>query len=332
VLQCVQNIVERRGSYEKRRDSAFNYSGLEGTGREVVLINHIENNKLPKDYKSQGHWKTTQRPVELSPEQKAAIEEQKQYCPFCKIVKGEIPASKVYEDKQFLAILDINPTTKGHILIIPKQHYPVLPFVPDKERDALARLVPQLGGALERAMLTRGTEFFIANGAAAGQQTSHFLLHAFPVDAERFSLQHAPTERGTTLKAALSARYASSKDKLTALLTANPELRTLLVEKPHEFETQLSTAPDIAALFAGVNVQQLAQQLQDAHTPRAAQMEDEALKQFLSRKEKLRELLTGDAQTLREAIASQPKLQRFFEGTTPEVVAARYQTLQGGTR
>lgn len=270
--------------------------------------------------------------MELSAEQKAAIEEQKQYCPFCKIVKGEIPVSKVYEDKTFIAILDINPATPGHTLLIPKEHYPVMPFLPEKERDALATILPQLGAAMQRATLTRGAEYFIANGAAAGQQTSHFLIHLFARDGPKFAVQHAPHERGKTLRAALSARYASPKEQLGAILSANEELRQLIVEKPREFAAQLPSAPDLAKLFSGIDVTELSEQLSESHTPRAAHMEDEAFLRFLTRKDKLRELLLGDHDALTTAIEAQPKLKTFFDGASIGVVAERYKKLsQGGS-
>jgi histidine triad (HIT) family protein len=268
--------------------------------------------------------------VELTPEQKAAIEEQKQYCPFCKIVKGEIPVSKVFENSTFIAILDINPAAPGHTLLIPKEHYPVMPFLPDKERDALATVLPQLGSAMQRATLTRGGEYFIANGAAAGQQTSHFLIHLFPRDGPKFVIAHAEHERGKTLRAALSARYASTKDQLGAVLSSNEQIRQLIVEKPREFIAQLPSAPDLATLFQGVDVMQLADQLSDSQTPRAAHMEDEAFLRFLTRKEKLRELLLGEQDVLAHAIESQPKLKAFFDGVSVGVIAERYKKLVAG--
>jgi galactose-1-phosphate uridylyltransferase len=61
--------------------------------------------------------------------QEEMLEQQKANCIFCKIVKGEIPSKKVYEDDMMLAILDINPAVKGHILVLPKEHYPIMPLI-----------------------------------------------------------------------------------------------------------------------------------------------------------------------------------------------------------
>ncbi len=267
--------------------------------------------------------------MELSPEQKAAINEQKQYCPFCKIVKGEIPASKFYEDAHCIAILDINPATSGHTLLIPKEHYPVFPFLPAKERDHLATLLPKLGAAMQKAMLTTGCEYFVANGAAAGQQTSHLLLHIFPNDSARFNQPKSTSDKLPALEAALIARFASPKDRLAQLLSSNPQLRELIVERPKDFAQQLASVPDLATLFKGVDIAALATQLSESETPHAKQMEDEAFLQFVRSKEKLRAMLVDDTDELAEAIATQPKLQRFFENTTIAAVSARYRALSG---
>ena len=61
----------------------------------------------------------------MSPEQ--IMELQKQKCPFCQIVAGKIPSKTIYEDDKVLAILDINPIAKGHVLVMPKEHYPIMP-------------------------------------------------------------------------------------------------------------------------------------------------------------------------------------------------------------
>ncbi|MBW2970687.1 HIT family protein [Candidatus Woesearchaeota archaeon] len=120
--------------------------------------------------------------VELSPEVKAQLEEQKKQCVFCKILNGEIAAKKVYEDKVMIGVLDINPAAKGHMLLLPKEHYPILPFMPPANFVHMFGLMPNLINALRNAMVCSGARVFIANGGAAGQQSSHFLVHMIPGD------------------------------------------------------------------------------------------------------------------------------------------------------
>ena len=111
----------------------------------------------------------------MSPEEIAEL--QRKNCVFCKIVRGGIPGKKVYEDEMILAILDINPASKGHTLVLPKEHYPLLPLLPLNLFNHLFTKTQQLIVAIEKATVNPGVTVFIANGAAAGQQSPHFLFH-----------------------------------------------------------------------------------------------------------------------------------------------------------
>ena len=71
-------------------------------------------------------------------------------CVFCKIAQGEIPADKIYEDKNFLAFLDIKPNNPGHALIIPKKHYENLYEMPDEVLSAIAPLIKKLAIAIKK--------------------------------------------------------------------------------------------------------------------------------------------------------------------------------------
>jgi len=121
----------------------------------------------------------TQEELEkMSPEEVAQL--QKSNCIFCKIIKGEIPSQKIYEDEHVVAILDIRPATKGHILVLPKEHYPILPVVPPDTFKAMFRNVKLLSKAIKKAYMVNDVTVFIANGGVAGQQAPHFLFHIIP--------------------------------------------------------------------------------------------------------------------------------------------------------
>ncbi len=130
---------------------------------------------------------------DLSPEQRKELEEklknmspeeiadlQKQQCIFCQIVEGKVPSKKVYEDDTCIAILDIQPATKGHILLIPKEHYAIMPQVPDEVLQHLFKTSKRLSQALLRGLKVGGTSIFMANGQAAGQRALHFMIHLIP--------------------------------------------------------------------------------------------------------------------------------------------------------
>ncbi len=114
----------------------------------------------------------------MSPEE--ISEYQKQNCIFCKIIKGDIPSRKPYEDDKISAVMDINPAAKGHLLIMTKEHYPVLPIIPPDLSAHMFRTTRELGVALKKAMMVDRLTIFIANGGVAGQQSPHFLYHMIP--------------------------------------------------------------------------------------------------------------------------------------------------------
>ncbi|MBN2094744.1 MAG: HIT domain-containing protein [Candidatus Aenigmarchaeota archaeon] len=113
-------------------------------------------------------------------EQPRSAEDARGACPFCKIVSGEIPSRKVYEDDLFVGVLDINPKAPGHTLLMPKEHYPILPMVPVETFARLFTVAKNLGGASARATGAPNLDIFIANGAVAGQQSQHFMVHLIP--------------------------------------------------------------------------------------------------------------------------------------------------------
>lgn len=111
-----------------------------------------------------------------------ALEEQKNNCIFCKIIAGEVPSRKVYEDDLLIAVLDINPATLGHVLVIPKEHYPILPVIPFAETQKMFNRTQDIIKAMKTGLLCKGVTLLIANGAVAGQQSPHFLFHLIPRD------------------------------------------------------------------------------------------------------------------------------------------------------
>ncbi len=114
----------------------------------------------------------------MSPEQIAEL--QKKNCIFCHIASGKIPSKKVYEDEQCFAILDINPAAKGHLLLIPKEHFSIVPQAPESIVKHLGVVSKKLSFAAIRALGVQGTNIFIANGYLAGQKAPHVIIHIIP--------------------------------------------------------------------------------------------------------------------------------------------------------
>lgn len=111
---------------------------------------------------------------------KERIELMKQNCIFCKIIKKEIPSKIIFEDDICLAILDINPASYGHLLLIPKEHYMMMPLVPDEVLAHLGVISKYLADLLKESFGCKDVTSYIANGAAAGQQSQHFMMHVIP--------------------------------------------------------------------------------------------------------------------------------------------------------
>jgi len=101
-------------------------------------------------------------------------------CVFCKIINGEIPALKVYEDDAVFAFLDIQPANPGHALVVSKKHYPTLAETPDAEVGALFVVAKKLGTRAAEAVGAAGFNIIVNNGPVAGQVIPHVHVHAIP--------------------------------------------------------------------------------------------------------------------------------------------------------
>lgn len=101
-------------------------------------------------------------------------------CIFCKITSDEIPSSKVYEDKEFLAVLDISPANKGHILVIPKDHYDEILEMPTYLFQELMKTVQDVAYKAIVNLKAQGFNVLINNKKVAGQEISHVHVHIIP--------------------------------------------------------------------------------------------------------------------------------------------------------
>jgi len=105
-------------------------------------------------------------------------------CVFCRIIRGESPALKLYEDDVCLCILDTNPVSHGHSLIIPKSHFPCLQETPPAVIGTMCSKVPFIGNAVVKATGCDSYNLLVNNGAAAGQVIFHTHLHIIPRKAQ----------------------------------------------------------------------------------------------------------------------------------------------------
>ncbi len=101
-------------------------------------------------------------------------------CIFCKIANGEIPSKTIYEDADFRVILDLGPATKGHALILPKEHYANLFELPEDTAAAAMKVAKKLSAQMVENLGADGLNLVQNNGEVAGQTVKHFHLHLIP--------------------------------------------------------------------------------------------------------------------------------------------------------
>ncbi|MCI9218826.1 MAG: HIT family protein [Lachnospiraceae bacterium] len=101
-------------------------------------------------------------------------------CIFCKIANGEIPSKTLYEDPEFRVILDLGPATKGHALILPKEHAGDLYELPEESAAKAMTLAQKIGKTMVQKLHCDGLNLVQNNGEAAGQTVRHFHLHLIP--------------------------------------------------------------------------------------------------------------------------------------------------------
>jgi histidine triad (HIT) family protein len=102
-------------------------------------------------------------------------------CIFCKIAKGDAPASVIYEDQDVMAFLDINPIQRGHALVIPKQHFVDIWDIPPNVLTKVVSVTKRVSQRMKDAMKTEGVNTFSASGKPAGQDIYHFHMHVIPL-------------------------------------------------------------------------------------------------------------------------------------------------------
>jgi histidine triad (HIT) family protein len=101
-------------------------------------------------------------------------------CIFCKIMAGEIPCFKLFEDDETLAFMDINPANEGHALVIPKEHAKDVYAVSDAAITATVTTAKKIAAAVDKTLSPDGLNLLQCNGPAAAQSVFHFHMHVLP--------------------------------------------------------------------------------------------------------------------------------------------------------
>lgn len=104
----------------------------------------------------------------------------RQDCVFCNIASGQIPSVKIFENEHVLAFLDIGPVSDGHTLVIPKEHWDQLDQTPPEVMSHIAKVLPMLSAAVQKAVNAEGYNVLCNNGHVAGQLVEHVHFHIIP--------------------------------------------------------------------------------------------------------------------------------------------------------
>lgn len=207
---------------------------------------------MPNQNISQEELNALQEKIkQMSPEE--LKEFQKKQCIFCHIISGKVQSRKIYEDDKVMGVLDINPANPGHVLLLTKEHYSIMPQVSDDEIAYLFKVVKSISNSMLRGIDAQGTNVIVANGIAAGQRAQHFMVHIIPRkdnDGVNFVLPQKTMEQseiesiGNKLMASLSGVVEKKEEKQLPL-------KVQRVRKKHDDEDSKAdiNLDDIAKLL-----------------------------------------------------------------------------------
>lgn len=137
-------------------------------------------------------------------------------CIFCKIVKGEVPASKIYDDTDVMAFLDINPATPGHVLVIPKKHSVSILDTDEIIFEKVMNAVKIISERVKNRLNADGINVLQNNGRQSGQLVDHLHVHVIPRYANdnfvlRFPRAHVSPEDMKNIQEKLSGAEKPAK-------------------------------------------------------------------------------------------------------------------------
>ena len=101
-------------------------------------------------------------------------------CIFCKLANGEFPTRKIYEDENFVVFMDLGPATKGHSLVVPKEHYADIYEMPADLLGEAMKVAQKVATKMTEALHADGFNILQNNGEAGGQTVFHFHMHLIP--------------------------------------------------------------------------------------------------------------------------------------------------------
>jgi histidine triad (HIT) family protein len=239
----------------------------------------------------------TQEELEkMSPEEIAEL--QRQNCPFCKIVKGEIPSSKVFEDDDVIGILDINPAKKGHILLLPKEHIPIMPVCPPLVFKKLFRTARLISIAQKNAVFVPKVSLFIANGAVAGQQSAHFLFHLIPREPGD-GLDNFSINENKDFLADQESMFSSLKNNMTLMMQRHAQREGVSYAKK---SSPQESSPSPSSQSSPMSQEEAIEQRKDQ------------IAQVIEANPQIKDLIINNPEEFKKQVEQNDQLKALFEG------------------
>lgn len=238
--------------------------------------------------------------------QQEMLEAQKAQCPFCQIIAKKIPAKVIYEDNLLIGILDINPASKGHTLLMPKEHYPIMPLIPPEMFQHLFSKVPTIAQHIKEASVSLGTTTFIANGAAAGQQSGHFMIHIVPREPKDHLENFNTIQKEVTLQ---------NKDQLSQVLKQNLT-KILSTQMPRQPQSPIENQQTSQPIREAESIEQL------PHFTKAQVIDT------IEHNPTFKKLIESNPEELKRLISIDQKLQTFFSQVSLDEIIDYFQVNQ----
>lgn len=135
----------------------------------------------------------------------------KEDCIFCKIAQGQIPSTTIYENEEFRVFFDVNPASKGHCLVVPKEHYSNIFEIDRDVAGRLFSLTAAVARSLKQELNCEGMNIVQNNGEIAGQTVFHFHLHLIPrYTGDTVNVTWAPGEADVEVLAELAKKVGNN--------------------------------------------------------------------------------------------------------------------------
>ncbi len=252
----------------------------------------------------------TQEELEkMSPEEIAEL--QRKNCIFCKIIAGEVPSHKVFNNDLVHSFLDIRPAKKGHVVIAPTQHAPIMPLLSPESFQGVFQSILTIDPSLKKETLSSSSSVFIANGPAAGQQASHFLIHLIAREegdalSDKFSFTPRPDLK-------------EKNDQLIPVLSKNLPLML----KNHAQKTGLTKFFSQPKTSDQQPSPSTVSHNEPAGQP-SGQSQEELIVQFFDNYPQAKLLLEQDLDQFKELLREREELQKLFQGVNLEQLAKSF--------